>query len=151
LSIKKIEEYKKIEKHVYKTIEDGLKKKGEVNFEEAENTLLVKQELLKQELLDIEINLQDALLVSKKMFTAKVASIIEEMRDLIRIYINNDVLIEIEQFNNKFYEAALQEMDRFYACIDNPDIDHDDLEKDFEKSLIEILAISSREDTTGVL
>jgi len=44
LSIKKIEEYKKIEKHVYKTIEDGLKKKGEVNFEEAENILIVKQE-----------------------------------------------------------------------------------------------------------
>jgi len=85
------------------------------------------------------------------MFTGKVASIIEEMKELIRIYINSDVLIEIEQFNNKFYEAALQEMDRFYALIDNPDFDHDELEKDFEKSLIEILGLSSREDITGVL
>ena len=63
--------------------------------------------MLKKELLDIEINLQDALITSRKSFTSKIATIIEEMKELIRVYINNDVLIEIEQFTNKFLEAAI--------------------------------------------
>jgi hypothetical protein len=63
--------------------------------------------MLKKELLDIEINLQDALITSRKSFTSKIATIIEEMKELIRVYINNDVLIEIEQFTTKFLEAAI--------------------------------------------
>ena len=102
--------------------------------------------MLKKELLDIEINLQDALITSRKSFTSKIATIIEEMKELIRVYINNDVLVEIELFTTKFLEAAIQEMDRFYAFIDNPEP-----EKEFDAGICEVLAISNREDTTGVL
>ena len=107
--------------------------------------------MLKKELLDIEINLQDALITSRKSFTSKIATIIEEMKELIRVYINNDVLVEIELFTTKFLEAAVQEMDRFYAFIDNPENEHEDPEKEFDAGIIEVLATSTREDTTGVL
>ena len=42
-------------------------------------------------------------------------------------------------------------MDRFYAFIDNPENEHEDPEKEFEAGIIEVLATSTREDTTGVL
>ncbi len=107
--------------------------------------------MLKKELLDIEINLQDALITSRKSFTSKIATIIEEMKELIRVYINNDILVEIELFTTKFLEAAIQEMDRFYAFIDNPENEHEDPEKEFDACIVQVLAISTREDTTGVL
>ena len=73
------------------------------------------------------------------MFTGKIASIIEDMKEYIRIYINNDILVEIELFSSKFMEAAVQEMDRFFAYIENPENGEDmDLEKEFELPLIEL-------------
>jgi len=42
-------------------------------------------------------------------------------------------------------------MDRFFSALETPDVDQDELEKDFDKGLIEMLIVSSKEDTTGVL
>jgi hypothetical protein len=42
-------------------------------------------------------------------------------------------------------------MDRFYAFIDNLENEHKELETEFEPCIIEVLATSTREDTTGVL
>jgi len=47
-------------------------------------------------LLDIEINLQKALSDAKKQFITKVQSVLDDMKESTRAYINNEVLIEIE-------------------------------------------------------
>jgi hypothetical protein len=112
---------------------------------------MIQQEMLKKELLDIEINLQDALITSRKMFTGKIATIIEDMKEYIRIYINNDILVEIELFTTKFMEAAAQEMDRFYAFVENPENADEDPEKEFEPPLIELCAVSTKEEITTTL
>lgn len=112
---------------------------------------MIQQEMLKKELLDIEINLQDALITSRKMFTSKIANIIEDKKEYIRIYINNDILVEIELFTSKFMEAAVQEMDRFYAFVENPENVDEDPEKEFERPLIELCAVSTKEEITSTL
>lgn len=115
--------------------------------------LMINQEMLKKELLDIEINLQDALITSRKMFTSKIAGIIEEMKELIRVYINNDILVEIELFSTKFMEAAVQEMDRFFTYIEAPENAGEDLdlEKEFELPLIELCSMFTKEEITTTL
>jgi hypothetical protein len=51
---------------------------------------------LKRNLLDIEINLQDALNESIKKFTSKISAVLEEMKNLTIVYINSEVLVEVE-------------------------------------------------------
>ncbi len=86
--------------------------------------------MLYRELLDIEINLQDALLNAKKQFTAKIGGVLEEMKELTRAYINNEVLVEIEQFSSKFVEEAIKEKERTDILVEMPDFNEDELEKD---------------------
>jgi hypothetical protein len=48
-------------------------------------------------------------------------------------------------------EAAAQEMDRFYAFVENPENADEDPEKEFEPPLIELCAVSTKEEITTTL
>jgi hypothetical protein len=66
---------------------------------------------LKSELLDIEMKLQDALVVSRKQFFSRVIAINEDMKQLNQEFIQN-VLNEAMIFYEKFREAAIVEHDK---------------------------------------
>ena len=83
-SIAKIEAYKKIEKHAYRRVEAEREAAGPDDrpipgHEAIENDLDEKVVELQSELLDIEMKLQDALLVSRKAFFSKIKEINDEM------------------------------------------------------------------------
>jgi hypothetical protein len=108
--------------------------------------------MLYRELLDIEINLQDALLNAKKQFIAKIAGVLEEMKELTRAYINNEVLVEIEQFSSKFVEEAIKEKERTDILVEMPDFNEEELIKDgMEEDLIKLIILSAREDLQNLL
>ena len=107
----------------------------------------MQSQVLYRELLDIEINLQDALLNAKKQFIAKIAQALDDMKELTRAYINNEVLVEIEQFSTRFVEEAIKEKERVDILTDMPDFNEDDLEKDgLEPDLIMLIVQYARED-----
>ena len=83
-SISKIEGYKKYQKHVYRRIEKERlgDPKPKINHSHLESELSTCIRELTNELLEIEINLQDALLTSRKAFFSKISSIIDEMKQL---------------------------------------------------------------------
>ena len=69
------------------------------------------------------------------------------MKELTRAYINNEVLVEIEQFSTKFVEEAIKEKERVDILTDMPDFNEDDLEKDgLEPDLIMLIVQYARED-----
>jgi hypothetical protein len=75
-------------------------------------------------LLEIEINLQEALKEATKKFSSKVTTIIEEMKALTSEYIQN-VSTEVSVFNEKFREAAIVEKDKFVVHFD--EVSEDDI------------------------
>jgi hypothetical protein len=108
--------------------------------------------MLYRELLDIEINLQDALLNAKKQFITKITGVLEEMKELTRAYINNEVLVEIEQFSSKFVEEAIKEKERTDILVEMPDFNEEELIKDgMEEDLIKLIILSAREDLQNLL
>lgn len=69
------------------------------------------------------------------------------MKELTRAYINNEVLVEIEQFSTRFVEEAIKEKERVDILTDMPDFNEDDLEKDgLEPDLIMLIVQYARED-----
>lgn len=114
-SIALIEAYKKIEKHAYRKIE---KERAEFPDRPIKAHLDMEAELetkildLQSELLEIELKLQDALLVSRKQLFTQVKKIMDEMQELSQEYIAN-VNTEVVEFNEKFREAAIIENDKF--------------------------------------
>lgn len=62
-AISKIDEYRKKEKHIYRAIEKQRKNEDGLmpEYGDKENELVVMIDVLKSELFDIEINLQNAL------------------------------------------------------------------------------------------
>lgn len=85
----------------------------EPNYDQIEGDLTELQQKLYGDLLDIEINLQEALTAARKTFIAKVNSIIDLQKELTQNYITNEVMNEIDTFSTKFIEAANWEKDRF--------------------------------------
>ena len=83
-SIAKIEAYKKYEKHAYRRIEKERRERDPSDRPIPEHKA-IEEELdskildLQSELLDIEMQLQDALKTSSKLFFQKIKSIIEDM------------------------------------------------------------------------
>ena len=88
-SIAKIETYKKYEKHVYRRIEKerASDSKKQHNHEQLEAELDNQIRDLQADLLEIEMKLQDALLISRKLFFSRVSQLIEEMKTLTGEYI----------------------------------------------------------------
>jgi len=107
-SIVKIEAYKKKEKHVYREIEQCLAKNEQLrrenradmirepDFDGEEAKLTQYQTTLYGELMDIEINLQEALDTSRKTFITKIGEIISSQKDCIQNYITQEVMSEID-------------------------------------------------------
>lgn len=135
-SIAKIEAYKKQEKQVYRRIEKERaaadKKDVELNHDHFEASLESHIKQLQSELLEIEINLQEALKEATKKFSSKVTTIIEEMKLLTSEYIQN-VSTEVSVFNEKFREAAIVEKDKFVVHFD--EVSEDDIQKEYENNL----------------
>ena len=116
-SIQLIEAYKKREKHVYRDIERTREKDIEPNYDEIEADLKSHQQKLYGDLLDIEINVQEALTVARKTFIGKISQILDLQKELTQNYITNEVMSEIDTFSTKFVEAAVAEKDRFDAIL----------------------------------
>ena len=97
-SISLIEAYKNEENRAYRDVENKRKIKSgpPPDYDTIEENLTRKLDLLKRNLLDIEINLQDALNESIKKFTSKISAVLEEMKNLTIVYINSEVLVEVE-------------------------------------------------------
>ena len=112
----KIEEYKKFEKHIYRKIEkeraSAAKRDTETNHDDLELELEGKIKTLQKDLLEIEIVLQDALKAALKNFNTKVMTQIDFMKSSASVYIEGIRTI-VQEFNEKFKEAAIQENDRF--------------------------------------
>lgn len=149
-SIQQIEAYKKVEKHAYRDIEKTRDKDVEPDYDKVEQSLEGRQKGLYGALLDIEINLQDALLTARKTYFSKVSALNEEMRDLTAVYINQDIMVEIEQFANKFIEAVMQEKERIDNLIEQ-DADIEELEKDYEREFLEVLIANQKEDMQSIV
>lgn len=118
-SIALIEAYKKVEKHAYRKIERERKETEERPIKahsDMEKELNQKILDLQSELLEIELKLQDALLVSRKQLFSKVKSIITEMNEINGEY-NKQVLEQVLEFNEKFKDAALTEHDKFQVDV----------------------------------
>jgi len=115
-SIEKIEAYKKKEKHVYRDIEQRNFKNeklrhenrgdmiAEPDYDGEEAKLNAYQTTLYGELMDIEINLQEALDTSRKTFITRIGDIISDQKNCIQNYIAEEVKSEIDAFCDKFYE-----------------------------------------------
>jgi len=80
------------------------------------------------ELMDIEIDLQEALNTSTKIFTLKINEIISTQKEMIQNYIANEAMSQIDEFCEKFYEEIITIFDRLKILSDTCD-DDDDLEK----------------------
>jgi len=74
------------------------------------------------------------------------------MKELTRAYINNEVLVEIEQFSSKFVEEAIKEKERTDILVEMPDFNEEELIKDgMEEDLIKLIILSAREDLQNLL
>jgi hypothetical protein len=74
------------------------------------------------------------------------------MKELTRAYINNEVLVEIEQFSTKFVEEAIKEKERIDILVELPDFNEEELEKDgMEQELIKLIILNAREDLQNLL
>lgn len=74
------------------------------------------------------------------------------MKELTRAYINNEVLVEIEQFSSKFVEEAIKEKERTDILVEMPDFNEEELIKDgMEEDLIKLICLSAREDLQNLL
>jgi len=107
--------------------------------------------MLYRELLDIEINLQDALTNAKKQFITKIQGVLDEMRELTRQYINSEVLVEVDQFSSKFVEEAIKEKERTDDITNNPDFDEERDLPGMEKDLILLIVENDRENMQNLL
>ncbi len=132
-SISLIEAYKNEEKRAYRDVENKRKIKSgpPPDYDTIEENLTRKLDLLKRNLLDIEINLQDALNESIKKFTSKISAVLEEMKNLTIVYINSEVLVEVEQFSTKLVEEGCKEKER----IDREMNDDPDAAADYDEVL----------------
>ena len=72
---------------MYKRIERELNNTVAVKYDVYEKELFVKIDMLKDELLDIEIKLQDALIKARKEFLDKENEIVSEMSELTQGFI----------------------------------------------------------------
>jgi len=128
-SIALIEAYKKVEKHAYRKIEKERAERQESSpvqtHLDMEGSLNEKISDLQGELLEIELKLQDALLVSRRMLFSKVKGIMDEMAAINAEY-NASVMQEIVDFNDKFKEAALIEHDKFQIEAQRQEADDPD-------------------------
>jgi hypothetical protein len=78
--------------------------------------------------------------------------VLDEMKELTRAYINNEVLVEIEQFSSKFVEEAIKEKERTDILVEMPDFNEEELIKDgMEEDLIKLIILSAREDLQNLL
>lgn len=80
-SISKIDEYKKLEKHRCRAIEKLRKENAEIDFEEHEEFLEEKIEILRCDLLDIEIKLGDALRTAFSLFETRLKNVTAGMKE----------------------------------------------------------------------
>ena len=141
-SIQKIEAYKKHEKHIYRRIEkereNAAKRDVATNHDDLETELdqLIKE--LYSQLLEIEINLQEALKLALKSFYTKVNSVIDVMKELTSAYIG-EVGVEVQQFNEKFKEATILEKDKFQIRVDEVDIEELTKEYESNQALLDVL------------
>jgi len=80
-SIKKIDSYKKHEKHKYREIEKLRQENTEIEFEAFEEELEDKVEDLRCDLLDIEIKLADALRTAFTQFDSRLKNTVSNMKE----------------------------------------------------------------------
>lgn len=164
-SIQKIEAYKKSEKHVFRAIENTVSKNEiyqkdgrtneikEPNFDGEEKRLAEMQMTLYGELMDIEINLQEALYSSSKIFMGKIVEILSQQKDLIQNYIATEVMNEIDQFCDKFYEQAIQEFDRLKSLSETVE-DEEELTaqlSEYGEEVMTMILVNQHEDVVQTL
>lgn len=85
-SIEKIEAYQKVERQVYKTIEKQQYNNQEINYDGCKVQLMDQVSVLKTELLDIEILLQDALLNSRTKYIDEIKKLNKEISEITSDY-----------------------------------------------------------------
>ena len=124
-SIKKIEAYKKAEKHIFREIN---KKRAELeenglslSYDSYESKLLELIETLKGDLLDIEMALQQTLEGARSQFFTEVKKINDDMGALQTDAFQN-ISNEFQQFGIKLKEELNKERESFQARIDNDDL-----------------------------
>ena len=121
-AIAKIDEYRKKEKHIYRAIEKQRKNDDGLmpEYGDKENELIVMIDVLKSELFDIEIKLQNALKSARDNLFSRVKGSIDKMKSLVEDLFK-ELIAETATFNERLKDECEKEKVTFLNRIENED------------------------------
>ena len=154
-AIGKIDEYRKKEKHIYRAIEKQRRNENEImpEYGDKENELISMIDVLKGELFDIEINLQNALKASRDKLFANIKTKIGNMKDITETLFGN-VGVETSNFNDRLKEECEKEKQNFLARIENNE-DQEQILSDYaeeaRENIVDLMISEDREVLSELL
>ena len=116
-SILKIETYNRVQKHKYVDIKKLRGDHMEVDYEVEKEFLSGHVRGLKNDLLDIEVKLTDALTIAFKDFESRLKALINGMRERTGIFFEESIE-EVVQFCSKLQFNCLEKADEVTAYLD---------------------------------
>jgi hypothetical protein len=116
-SIIKLDYYKKVEKHKYRDIQMLRSDHMEVDYEVEKEFLSGHAKALKNDLLDIEVKLTDALTIAFKDFESRLKNLINGMRERTSVFFE-ETIEEVVQFTQKLKYACLEKAEEVTAYLD---------------------------------
>lgn len=153
-AISKIDEYRKKEKHIYRAIEKQRKNEDGLmpEYGDKENELVVMIDVLKSELFDIEINLQNALKQAREKCFSTIKQLITKMGGLSE-ELFKDVLVETGLFYEKLKDECEKEKQMFLNRIENEeqDVVLSDYAEEARESIVDLMISEDREVLSELL